>query len=320
MRPIVLITGANGFVGRHVALALAKVGWHVRLAHRSPTPLGIGGDEVTGLEIGPSTDWKQALSGVQVVVHLAACAHRSISVQQREEDLYFAVNVDGTIQLARSAATAGVRHLIFLSSIAVNGSATNGRAPFNEEDAPAPNTVYGSSKADAEEKLRIFATREEMNITVIRAPMIYGVGASGNFQRLTFAVQKGIPLPFSLIRNQRAFLGIDNLISFITHRLSISPVSNFDVFLLADDQQVSTPRFISELARATGTSSRLFPIPIPLLQMPLRYFGLDDALLSSLQMNTAKAKATGWRCPLTLAEGLVKATSRVSPLPPRPMS
>nr|WP_292613998.1 NAD-dependent epimerase/dehydratase family protein [Nitrobacter sp. 62-13] len=309
MAPVVLVTGADGFVGRHIVAALNQAGWHVRLAQRSPAPQCSNIDVVTGFDLGPSTDWQPALNGVQAVVHLAARAHRSIRIQQREEELYFSINVDGTMQLARNAADAGVRNFIFLSSVAVNGSVSDGRPPFSERDKIAPTTVYGRSKAAAEAELAKLASRRSMAVTAVRAPMIYGGGAGGNFHRLTFAVHKGIPLPFSMIHNRRAFLGVENLSSFIAYRLSTEISSDFDVLLLADDQQVSTPRFIRELAHASARIPRLFPIPTPMLRIPLRYLGLSDALLGSLEIDTAKARATGWKCPLTLSEGLARAVA-----------
>jgi UDP-glucose 4-epimerase len=306
MAPIVLVTGADGFVGRHMVSALTQAGWHVRCAQRSVGPTSSTADAVTGLELGPSTNWQAALKGVRAVVHLAARAHRSKNTQQREIDSYFSINVEGTMQLARSAALAGVREFIFLSSIAVNGSTTDGREPFCEQDSIAPNTVYGRTKAAAEHGLSILANGT-MSITTIRAPMIYGPGAIGNFRRLLSTVRSGVPLPFGLIQNRRAFLGIDNLISFVRHRLSASSSSKFEIFLVADNEQMSTPDFVRELARASARPARLFPVPLPLLRVPMNYFGLNDALLGSLEMDVTKALATGWHPPFTLVEGLSRA-------------
>ncbi len=161
MAPIVLVTGADGFVGRHMVRALAAAGWHVRRAQRSAPPAASNADIVNGLALGPSTDWKAALNGVHTVVHLAGLAHRSKRTQLHERDLYFSVNVEGTIQLARSAASAGVQNFFFLSSIAVNGSTTGGRKPFCEQDKIAPNTVYGESKAIAEQRLSYLAANRQ---------------------------------------------------------------------------------------------------------------------------------------------------------------
>ena len=148
-------------------------------------------------------------------------------------------------------------NFIFLSSIAVNGSTTDGRRPFCEQDSIAPDTVYGESKAIAERRLSDLAANSKMSITAIRAPMIYGDGAVGNFDRLRSAVRAGVPLPFGFIRNRRAFLGIDNLTSFVKHRLGTSNPSSFEVFLLADNEQVSTPEFIRLLARACARPTSL---------------------------------------------------------------
>ena len=311
MAPIVLITGADGFVGRHMAPALARAGWQVRCAQRSLRPTA-GADIVGGLELGPSTDWRAALLGVDAVIHLAARAHRSRRVQERESDLYHSVNVDGTLQLARSAAAAGVRRFVFLSSIAVNGTTTEGRKAFSEQDDIAPKTVYGKTKAAAERGLAELAAKAgpaAMSTTVIRTPMIYGTGAIGNFGRLLSAVRAGVPLPFGLIDNRRAFLGIENLTSFVGQRLAAPAPAPFDVFLLADDEQVSTPEFIRLLARTSGRPARLLPIPISLLRAAMSYLGLTDALIGSLEVDARKAKTTGWHCPLSLAEGLKRAVA-----------
>jgi nucleoside-diphosphate-sugar epimerase len=309
MAPIVLVTGADGFVGRHMVSALTRAGWHVRGTQRSVGPAIASADILTGLELGPSTDWQAALNGVRAVVHLAARAHRSKSTQQREEDLYFSINVEGTMQLARSAISAGVQKFIFLSSVAVNGSTTDGRGPFSEHDCMAPNTIYGRTKAAAEQFFSELAVNGTMSITAIRAPMIYGAGAVGNFGRLLSAVRLGVPLPFGLIKNRRGFLGIDNLASFVQHRLDASSSSQFEVFLLADNEQVSTAEFIRLLAHVSARPPRLLPVPTQLLRLPMNYFGLSDALLGSLEMDVTKALATGWHPPFTLVEGLSRAVA-----------
>ena len=301
--PLVLVTGADGFVGRFMVASFTQAGWHVRRAIRSP-PVAPSEDIVSGLELAPTTRWSEALQGVRAVVHCAARAHLPARVQEREKDLYWSVNVEGTARLAQSAADAGVREFVFLSSIAVNGSNTEGRMPFSESDAVAPDTVYGKSKAAAEAVLRKISESSSMRVTSVRPPMIYGRGARGNFQRLLSAVKAGVPLPLGLVRNRRAFLGVDNLTSFVTHRLSNHIGPQFDAFVLADDEQVSTAEFIRLLARARGVNPRLFPFPVAMLRIVLDRLGLTDAILKSLEIDASRAKATGWRPEVTLTEGL----------------
>lgn len=302
-KPVVLVTGASGFVGRHVTPMLVREGWSVRRAVRKPD--GLDG-EVVIPSIGPETVWQTALADVDAVVHLAARVHH-----KREEhaaDLYRAINVAGTLRLARSAAEAGVRQFIFISTVLVHGRSNSGRAPFSEEDILTPRGVYGVSKAEAEAGLKALASETDMKISTIRPPLVYGAGAKGNFALLTRAVSLGLPLPLAAIHNQRAFVAVQNLSSFILYRLAHpDPISNFETFLVADNEQVSTPEFISRLAKASGTRPRLFPVPPRLLSSLLSMIGrqeTDDSLLGSLELDISKAIATGWRPLVSLDEGL----------------
>ncbi|MET4092905.1 NAD-dependent epimerase/dehydratase family protein [Bradyrhizobium sp. S3.5.5] len=302
-KPVVLVTGASGFVGRHVAPALAREGWSVRRAVRSPEGID---DEVVIESIGPDTDWEAALEGVDAVVHLAARVHHKH--EEHAVQLYRNVNIAGTLHLARSAATAGARQFVFVSTVLVHGRSNDGRAPFSEEDILTPRGLYGMSKAVAEAGLRTLARDSDMKISVIRPPLVYGAGAKGNFALLTRAVNLGLPLPFAAVRNQRAFLAVQNLSSFILRRLARpDPTSNFEIFLVADREQVSTPEFIERLAKAAGKNSRLFGMPPDLLSTLLSVMGRQathDSLIGSLELNLAKAIATGWQPQVSLGEGL----------------
>jgi UDP-glucose 4-epimerase len=305
-RPIVLVTGSSGLVGRNLVPVLARGGWVVRQALRTPSG---SDDEVLIDSIGPTTDWRSALDGVEAVVHLAARVHHPSEEQAAE--LYRSVNTEGTLQLARCAAMAGVQQFIFVSTVLVHGRSNDGRPPFCETDTLTPRGVYGISKAAAEAGLEALAQDSDISVTVIRSPLVYGAGAKGNFKLLVNAVKSGIPLPFAAIRNQRAFLSVENLSSFILHRLSHTG-RKFDVFLVADSEQVSTPEFIERLARAIGFKSRLFPIPTSILKLLLKMSGRQeavDSLIGSLELTVSKAAATGWRPAITMDEGLRRAAS-----------
>jgi UDP-glucose 4-epimerase len=303
-QPIVLVTGASGFVGRHLSPLLARSGWIVRRALRTPSE---GDGEFLIESIGPKTDWRAALDGVEAVVHLAARVHHPNEEQAGE--LYHSANTEGTLQLARCAANAGVRHFIFVSTVLVHGRSSDGRAPFRESDVLTPRGVYGTSKAAAEAGLAALVEARDMRVTVIRPPLVYGAGAKGNFRLLVGAVRHRIPLPFAAIRNHRAFLSVENLSSFVLHRLS-QPGRNFDVFLVADAEQVSTPEFIERLAKAVGAKSWLFPIPTSLLRLLLKISGRQeavDSLIGSQEVDVSKAASTGWRPEITMDEGLRRA-------------
>jgi UDP-glucose 4-epimerase len=306
-RPVVLVTGANGFIGSHLVPALERNGWSVRRALRTPIA---GADDVLVETLGPTTDWRHALAGADAVVHLAARVHRS--GEEHADQLYHGVNVDGTLHLARCAAAAGVHQFVFVSSILVNGRSNEGRGAFSETDVLTPRGVYGRSKAAAELGLQAMATDGGMRITVVRPPLVYGAGAKGNFRLLAQAVARGIPLPFGSIRNRRAFLAVENLSSFIAERLAHAD-KGYDVFLVADNEQVSTPDFVRRLAAAIGIAPRLLPIPVSILGPLLKMGGgreMHDSLIGSQELDVSKAASTGWRPPVTLDEGLRLATAR----------
>lgn len=303
---LVLVTGASGFVGGHLVPILEQQGWAVRRAVRKPAGEG---DEVVIGSIGPSTDWQAALAGVDAVVHLAARVHHRH--EEHAVKIYRDVNIDGTLHLARCAARAGVRQFIFLSTVLVHGRSNDGRAPFNENDVLTPRGLYGMSKAAAEAGLRSITRDSDMGVTVIRPPLVYGSGAKGNFALLVRAVTLGIPLPFAGINNYRAFLSVENLASFIALRLANAEKS-FDIFLVADQEQVSTPEFIERLATAAGTRSRLFPMPTSILRLLLGMSGrqeVRDSLMGSLVLDVSKAAAIGWSPPVSLDNGLRLALS-----------
>jgi UDP-glucose 4-epimerase len=303
-RPVVLVTGASGFVGRHLAPALARNGWVVRRAVRRPSG---SGDEVLIDSIGPATEWRDALAGADAVVHLAARVHHKY--EEHAVELYRNTNTEGTLHLARSAANVGVGQFVFVSTVLVHGRSSDGRAPFRESDALTPRGLYGMSKAAAEGGLKNLVKGSDMSVTIIRPPLVYGSGARGNFALLEKAVTLGIPLPLAGINNRRAFLSVENLASFVVYRLS-HPQPKFDVFLVADNEQVSTPEFIERLAKAAGRPPWLFRMPRPPLSALLGISGrseVSDSLFGSLELDLSKAAATGWRPSVTLDEGLTTA-------------
>jgi UDP-glucose 4-epimerase len=303
-RPIVLVTGASGFVGGHLSPALSFDGWTVRRAVRRRK---LSEEEIAIEGIGPTTDWSDALDGVQAVVHLAARVHHPHKSQ--EATSYNTVNTQGTLRLAQCALDAGVRQFVFVSTVLVHGRSNDGRKPFSESDVLTPQGSYGMSKAAAEAGLEVLARGGDMNVSVVRPPLVYGRGAKGNFALLVSAVKRGIPLPFAAIRNHRAFLSVENLTSFILQRLRNSK-DKFETFLVADAEQVSTPEFVRRLARAAGTKPRMFSVPSSLLSGVLLASGHREAhesLIGSLELDISKALSTGWRPVVDLDEGLVRA-------------
>ena len=301
----VLVTGAGGFVGRALCEALAATPRTVRRAVRAAPP-GPEGAVATG-DVGPDTDWRAALEGVQCVVHLAARTHvlREAAADPLAE--YRRVNVDGTLRLAEQARQCGARRLLFMSSVKVNGEATE--RPFTERDAPRPEDAYGVSKWEAEQALAAFAARSGMEVVVLRPPLVYGPGVKGNFLRLLDAVARGALLPLASIANRRSLIHVGNLVEAVAVAID-APQAAGKTYLVSDGEDVSTPDLVRALAHALGVRARLLPCPPRLLRLAAAAVGQGaqmGRLTGSLQVDgSALRRELGWQPRHTLAQGLAE--------------
>lgn len=310
----VLLTGATGFVGRGVLEAFAAIP-ELRLAVAVRTRLS---GEYPGVEIhsidglNGAQDWTSALAGVDVVVHAAARVHVMCDTADDPLAEFRAVNVEGTLNLARQAAAAGVRRFIFISSIKVNGELTPPGRPFRAEDRPAPADPYGQSKLEAERALSQLAEAHAMEWVVIRPPLVYGPGVGANFASLMRAVQRQLPLPFALVHNRRSLVARDNLVDLLRVCLGHERAAN-QVFLVSDDHDLSSAELCRRLAATLGVRPRLLPVPVVLLQGLAALFGRRaqaQRVLGSLQVDIGKTRELlGWRPPVSVDQAL-EATAR----------
>ncbi|WP_052063337.1 UDP-glucose 4-epimerase family protein [Nitrincola sp. A-D6] len=300
-----LLTGATGFLGRQIAQALIKghifhVTAAVRYSTETPAKRVV---EITSLDA--NTCWSSALTNQQVVIHTAARAH--IMKDEASDPLseYRKVNVDGTLNLALQAAEAGVKRLIFISSIGVNGNINT--RPFTEKSLPNPAGVDAKSKFEAEQGLWKIQQETGMEIVIIRPPLVYGPNAKGNFGSLLKWVEKGLPLPLGIINNKRSLVALDNLVDLIITCIDHPAAAN-QIFLAGDGQDVSTTELLRGVAAAMGKPSRLIPVPVKLLTLGAALLGkkaVADRLLGSLQVDISKARnVLGWEPPVSVEEGL----------------
>ena len=314
----ILVTGASGFVGGALCAALDSQGHLVRAAtrtlpDRAQSPVFAVGD------IGPETDWSAALAGCEAVVHLAAHVH----VMGRQADDaagdFHRVNVEGSENLARQAARAGVRRFVFLSSVKVNGEDSAQRA-FVESDPVMPLDAYGASKAEAEKKLRIISTDTGMEVVIIRPPLVYGAGVKANFLSLLRTVDAGMPLPFLSIDNRRSLVYVGNLIDALSTCLTHPAAAN-RTFFVSDDHDVSTPHLIREIAAVLGKKPPLFPFPPALLRGAGLLTGRGEQvarLTGSLRVDVTSIKtALDWQPPFSLQQGLEQTVTWYRSLRPR---
>jgi nucleoside-diphosphate-sugar epimerase len=300
----VLVTGANGFIGRALCDVLAASGRRVRKAVRIRVP-GLP-DAVAVDDIGPDTDWRTALEGVSGVVHLAARTHVLRETATDPLAAYRKINVSGTERLARSAAASGIRRLVIVSSVKVSGERTEER-PFTEDGAPRPEDAYGVSKWEAEQSLSRIAAETGLEVVALRPPLVYGPGVKGNFLRLMNLVARGVPLPLGAVDNRRSLIYTGNLAGAIVKALD-APQAAGRTYLVSDGEDVSTPDLVRGLARALGVKPRLLSLPLSALDLGARLAGRRAEfvrLTSSLQVDSSRIRRElDWRPPFTLAQGL----------------
>ncbi len=305
---VILITGANGFIGRNLCVFLKEKGYFVRGAARDNRRDISGVDEYIQVgDINESTDWQQSLAGVDTVIHLAARVHIMNDPVANPIDAFRKVNVFGTERLAQMAAKAGVKRFIFISSVKVNGEGSH--LPYTERDFPAPQDAYGVSKREAEDSLARISVETGLQVIILRLPLVYGPGVKANFKNLIKIAGAGIPLPFKSIHNRRSFLYLGNLvdaiITCITH-----PLAAGETFMVSDGQDVSTPDLIKMIASAMNKRPVLFSLHSGILKALCRIVGKAEELeklTGSLLVDSSKIRnLLGWKPRFSVEEGIAE--------------
>lgn len=307
----ILITGATGFVGSALAQHLHQQGHTLTAAVRritdslpsrvQQTPIG---------DLLPNADWIPALNDVDTIIHLAARVHVMHDTATDPLTEFRRTNTAATLNLAQQAATAGVRRLIYLSSIKVNGETTESGQPFMTEETSSSGAAldpYGQSKQEAEQGLRLVAQQTGLEVVIIRPPLVYGVGVKGNFQSMMNWLHKGIPLPLGKIYNQRSLVALGNLVDLITICINHPAAAN-QTFLVSDGEDLSTTELLQRLSRALGKPDRLLPIPQGWLETALTLVGkraIAQRLCGNLQVDISKTRdLLGWTPPVSVDEAL----------------
>jgi len=307
----VVITGATGFVGGAIAGQLSQQeNTHVSVAVRKKTtkfPQHLQQIVIGDLLV--TTDYSKAVSNIDVVIHTAARVHVMNETVTDSLTEYRKVNVEGTLELARQAAKAGVKRFIFISSIKVNGEMTLIEQPFKPDDKFIPTDSYGLSKFEAEQGLLTLAKETGMEVVIIRPPLVYGPGVRANFSSMMKWLNRQIPLPLGSIHNKRSLVALGNLVNFIIHCIEHPKAAN-EVFLVSDNEDVSTTELLQKVAAAFGKRSILLPIPVGAMRFLAKLVGKEDVaerLFSSLQVDSSKARdLLDWKPVITMDEQLKK--------------
>jgi nucleoside-diphosphate-sugar epimerase len=335
----ILITGANGFIGQALCKRMLADGYQVRGAVRGTTQMTALVSGVEGVmvgDIGPETDWSEALAGIDGVVHLAARVHVMRESSVNPLAAYREVNVEGTKCLAITAANAGVKRFVYISSVKVNGERTGDKrwdqgpgvggrektkvrgqegelkGTFSEKDVPEPQDPYGISKWEAEQVLRDVAADTGLEVVILRPPLVYGPEVRGNFLRLLRIVWRGIPLPLASIKNRRSLIYIGNFVDAIVNCIT-NPSATGKTYLLSDGDDVSTPELIKRIAYSMRRPAILYFFPSKFIQLAAGLLGksaIVDRLVSSLTVNISKIKRNlNRKPPYTMEEGIRETVS-----------
>lgn len=308
----ILVSGASGFIGKALCAELARQGYTVRAAVRSAAQQVDQVENVSVGDINGDTDWTKALSDMSVVVHLAARAHITKECLVDSMEGFRKINVDGAWNLARQAHEAGVRRFVFISSIKVNGDATELGKPYTPADKPAPAGPYGISKFEAEEALRLLADETGMEVVIIRPPLVYGPGVKANFHSLMHWLHRGVPLPLAGVCNKRSFVSLDNLVDLIITCIDHPAAAN-QTFLAGDGEDMSTTELLQRMGAVLGRPAKLFYLPAWLLRIGALLLGRAEMLqrlCGSLQADISKAnELLGWHPPVRVDDALRKTAA-----------
>lgn len=301
-----LVTGASGFVGKALVSQLKLQGFQVSATSRHIHSTNADSNYTVG-DQDKNTDWKEALTSCDIVFHVAARVH--VMRDEASDPLFefLKVNLHGTINLATTAATLGIKRFIYVSSAKVNGEYTNVGATFTEADAPQPKDAYAISKWQAERALHETSQRTGMEVVIVRPPLVYGPSVKANFATLLKLVNIGAPLPLKSVQNSRSLVYLGNLVDALI-QCATYPTAVGKTYLVSDGEAVSTPQLVHAVAEALDRPDRLFSFPVDLLRGAAKLVGKSaaiDRLTQSLVIDSSKIrKELDWQPPYSMAQGL----------------
>jgi nucleoside-diphosphate-sugar epimerase len=305
--PLIALTGATGFIGRHLLSELPKRGYRVRVLLRRPSEVPPEASSAVIGDIAAPQNMANALRGVDAIIHSAGLAH---AMSGRPEDDYRSINTEATIALARAAERAGIRRFVFLSSIrAQSGPTADG--VLTEEDAPAPTDAYGRSKLAAEQGLAQLG----IDWVALRPVLVYGPGVKGNMAALLDLARSPLPLPLGSLQAQRSVLAVENLAGAVDTVLSAKePIRR--PLIVADPEPVTVADIVSALRKGLGRGPGLVPMPVPLLSAAARIAQREEQftrLAGRLVASPAALTRLGWQPTVSTPDALARLAQGTAP-------
>lgn len=304
----VLVTGANGFIGRHLCAGLLERGVRVAAVVRKGSDFDSRKWPSGSLEIiergdlSVAVDWTPSLREVQAVVHLAGRAHRPIRDSPRAYREFQLINLDATADLAQQCLLAGVERFVYVSSVKAAAERSGERA-LSEDDRPNPEDAYGKTKLAAEQFL---LGLNGLQCIILRPPLVYGPCVRGNFLWLMRAAKAGLPVPLATAANPRSMIYVKNLVDCLIRCTQATRLSG--VYYVADAETLSVRETFTRLSKAFGRSPRFIGLSPYLLRSIAALTGRKtalDKLYEPLVVNTSKIHCElGWWPPMTADEGM----------------
>ena len=307
----ILITGSNGFLGKHL-VKRCQSRFDLVLFNRVDATK-TSSHKSFNKNINSKSDYSGCFEGVSCIVHCAARVHIMSDQLLNPLEAYREVNTNGTLNLARQAIAAGVRRFVFISSIKVNGEATN--TSFDSCSPRLPADYYAQSKSEAEEALMALSDATGLEVVIIRPPLVYGAGVKANFASLMGLVYKGYPLPFGCINsNYRSLVSVNNLVDLIITCIDHPKAAN-EVFLVSDDRDISTANMVRQMSKAFGKSCYLLPVPVWCYRLFGKVFDKEDVvdrIVGSLRVDMSFTKSTlDWKPPQSLEDGFKEVADHI---------
>ncbi len=298
----ILVTGADGLIGRALIAALNKEDLQTIRAVRS----AMTSADISVGDLSADPSWDNVLPlNIDTVVHLAAKVSTVADKRESESGQCHRINTLATVNLARHCARYGVRRFVFVSTVKVLGEGKED--PYQVTDPAAPEDAYAISKWKAEQALWQISKETGMEVVIIRPPLVYGPGVKGNFLQLIQAIDKRWPLPLGAIRNRRSLIYLGNLVDAITLCLT-HPKAAGKTFIVSDDDDVSTPELVRHLGKALGKAPILLTIPVGWMRFAGKILGKAssiDRLVGSFAVDiTPTRKRLDWTPPYSMKAGI----------------
>lgn len=308
----ICLTGASGFIGQSLVAALKTYNRPFVSLNRASAAQDAE-DGVFKFDFCSLDDVdSRVFQNFDVLIHCAAAKSNGLLdrfFRPEEADL---LTHEATVKLAKAAASAGVKRFIFLSSIKAIGENTGPDERFNETTECQPATVYGKYKYKTEQTITSIANSNDMEIVIIRPPLVYGPPINGNIRKLVLLIKARIPLPFKGMMNSRSLIAVENLVDFILLCADAerSPRAANQIFVISDDEDISTENLVIKLAEAYGLRVVLFAFPFAIFTHMLGVVGigsLHQKMSMNLQVDSTKAKELlHWKPVISLEAQLVK--------------